>query len=93
MSPQPVLLFALRAYKRWISPWLPPACRFYPTCSQYTLEAVERHGVMRGLWLGARRISKCHPFHAGGYDPVPGSQEQIDGDNKERDADPDHARR
>jgi uncharacterized protein len=57
-------------YKRFISPALPSACRFYPTCSEYTREAVEKHGVARGLWMGVRRIARCHPLHAGGFDPV-----------------------
>jgi putative membrane protein insertion efficiency factor len=66
-----LVVAAIRAYRRFLSPVLPPACRFHPTCSAYTLEAVERHGVARGLWLGARRILRCHPFHPGGVDPVP----------------------
>ncbi len=61
----------LRAYKRWMSPWLPPACRFAPTCSEYMAEAVETHGLTRGVWLGVKRLARCHPFHPGGYDPVP----------------------
>jgi len=61
----------LRVYQWGISPWLPRACRFHPTCSQYAVEAVERFGVRRGGWLALRRLSRCHPFHAGGYDPVP----------------------
>lgn len=60
----------LRFYKRWISPCLPSACRFYPTCSEYMMEAIERHGVARGLGLGARRLLRCHPFCEGGFDPV-----------------------
>ncbi len=60
----------LRFYKTWISPWLPSACRFEPTCSEYVRLAVEKHGVLRGLWLGAKRLLRCHPLHAGGYDPV-----------------------
>jgi putative membrane protein insertion efficiency factor len=61
----------IRGYQRAISPALPPSCRFTPSCSQYTLEAVERHGVVRGGWMGLRRLLRCHPFHPGGYDPVP----------------------
>ncbi len=60
----------LRCYKRWISPCLPSACRFEPTCSEYMRAAVERYGVGRGVWMGARRLLRCHPLHAGGYDPV-----------------------
>jgi len=67
---QSVLIATLRAYKRFISPLLPSACRFYPTCSEYTLQAVEKYGPWRGVWLGTKRIAKCHPFHEGGYDPV-----------------------
>jgi putative membrane protein insertion efficiency factor len=67
---QSVLIAALRAYKRFISPLLPSACRFYPTCSEYTLQAIEKYGPWRGIWLGTKRIAKCHPFHEGGYDPV-----------------------
>ncbi len=62
---------ALRGYKRVISPWLPSACRFHPTCSEYMLEAIEIHGPLRGVWCGIRRLGRCHPFHAGGFDPVP----------------------
>jgi putative membrane protein insertion efficiency factor len=63
-------LTALRIYKRWISPAIPSACRFYPTCSEYTMEAIERHGVLRGIGMGLRRLLRCHPFHQGGVDPV-----------------------
>ncbi|HZO54705.1 MAG TPA: membrane protein insertion efficiency factor YidD [Bryobacteraceae bacterium] len=61
----------LRIYKQWLSPYLPNACRFHPTCSVYMAEAVNRHGVVRGVWLGLRRLSRCHPLQEGGFDPVP----------------------
>jgi uncharacterized protein len=64
------VIAALRLYKRFVSPLLPSACRFYPTCSEYMLEAVARYGVLRGVGLGLRRLARCHPFHAGGFDPV-----------------------
>lgn len=59
------------AYRRWISPALPARCRFYPSCSAYALEALTRHGAWRGTGLAVRRVLRCHPFHPGGYDPVP----------------------
>jgi hypothetical protein len=65
-----LLVGLLVFYKRWISPLLPSACRFHPTCSVYMREAIERHGPTRGVWLGLKRLSRCHPFHEGGYDPV-----------------------
>lgn len=61
----------LRLYQRLLSPFLPRRCRFYPTCSEYALQAVLRHGVLRGGWLAARRLLRCGPWHPGGYDPVP----------------------
>src|SRR5690606_37126867 len=69
-------------YRRWISPLKPPTCRFYPTCSEYALEALEKHGAAKGSWLAVKRIGKCHPFHPGGFDPVPearGEQREADG--------------
>jgi uncharacterized protein len=65
-----LVLGALRLYKRWISPALPSACRFSPTCSVYMMEAVTRHGAAKGVWLGIKRLARCHPFHQGGFDPV-----------------------
>ncbi len=65
------MMAALAAYKRWISPLLPPACRFEPTCSEYMRQAVGIHGVRAGVWLGVRRLARCHPWNPGGYDPVP----------------------
>ncbi len=61
----------IRFYQRRISPLTGPTCRFHPTCSQYTLQAVQKYGAVKGSWLGIRRIFRCHPFHPGGYDPVP----------------------
>lgn len=66
-----VLLSLISVYRRGISPLLPKACRFTPSCSVYAAEAITRHGAMRGLVLTIRRLARCHPFHAGGYDPVP----------------------
>jgi len=66
-----IVLALIRFYKRWISIILPSSCRFYPSCSQYTYQAIEKYGVLRGSWLGVRRIARCHPFHPGGFDPVP----------------------
>ncbi|HEY6347199.1 MAG TPA: membrane protein insertion efficiency factor YidD [Bryobacteraceae bacterium] len=63
-------LKSLRIYKRWISPLLPSACRFYPSCSEYMMEAVEKHGAWRGIALGIGRLLRCHPFCQGGFDPV-----------------------
>jgi len=67
---QNLLLGSFRIYKRWISPCLPSACRFHPTCSEYMIEAIEKHGVVRGLGMGIARLLRCHPFHEGGFDPV-----------------------
>ena len=65
------LLLLLRGYKRFISPLLPPACRFEPTCSVYAMGAISKHGALKGSWLAFRRLMRCHPFHPGGFDPVP----------------------
>lgn len=66
-----LLVCFIRAYQRLISPLLGPRCRFHPSCSQYALEAIERHGVVKGGWLALRRIARCHPLNPGGHDPVP----------------------
>ncbi|MDQ2776056.1 MAG: membrane protein insertion efficiency factor YidD [Acidobacteriota bacterium] len=67
---QRILILALKGYKAFISPLLPSRCRFRPTCSEYMMDAVTKHGAIRGVWLGLKRLSRCHPFHQGGYDPV-----------------------
>ncbi|HDN79663.1 MAG: membrane protein insertion efficiency factor YidD [Chloroflexi bacterium] len=66
-----VALWGIRFYQRFISPSLPPSCRFYPSCSEYTYQAIEKYGLLKGGWLGIKRISRCHPWNPGGYDPVP----------------------
>jgi hypothetical protein len=68
--PKSMLIGLVKGYKYLISPLLPPSCRFYPTCSAYTIEAIEKYGAMRGTFLGLARILRCHPFCRGGYDPV-----------------------
>jgi putative membrane protein insertion efficiency factor len=67
---QQILLTLLRFYQRWISPMLPSACRFHPTCSQYTMDAIAKHGALRGIGMSIRRLLRCHPFHQGGFDPI-----------------------
>jgi putative membrane protein insertion efficiency factor len=71
-----LLMWMIRAYQLAVSPMLGPRCRFYPSCSCYAHTAIERHGVLRGVWLGIHRILRCHPFAEGGYDPVP-EKEQL----------------
>jgi putative membrane protein insertion efficiency factor len=72
-----VLVAVITGYRRFVSPMFPPRCRFLPSCSAYALEAVQSHGAARGCWLAARRLSRCHPFHAGGLDPVPTGREPV----------------
>lgn len=71
-----VLLTGLRVYQLVLSPWIGNQCRFYPTCSEYARQAVETHGSLRGSALAAKRLCKCHPWHPGGFDPVPGCEEE-----------------
>ena len=66
-----LLILLVKLYQRLLSPLLPPACRFYPSCSAYAVQALERHGAVRGSWLALRRLLRCHPLHPGGLDPVP----------------------
>ena len=66
-----IFIGLIKVYRRFISPLFPPSCRFQPTCSQYAMDAIDRFGVLRGSWLAIKRILRCHPFHPGGYDPVP----------------------
>lgn len=66
-----LLILCIRFYQIFISPLKPPTCRFYPTCSAYAIEAIQKKGPVKGTWLAIKRIAKCHPFHLGGYDPVP----------------------
>ncbi|HCE39423.1 membrane protein insertion efficiency factor YidD [Alloalcanivorax profundimaris] len=72
-----VLLTGLRVYQLVLSPWIGNQCRFYPTCSEYARQAVETHGSLRGSALAAKRLCKCHPWHPGGFDPVPGREEEA----------------
>jgi putative membrane protein insertion efficiency factor len=65
-----LMILMIRGYQKFISPLFPPTCRFYPTCSVYCIQALEKYGVLKGSFLGIKRILKCHPFHPGGYDPL-----------------------
>lgn len=69
-----IVALPVRAYRLVLSPWIGHACRFQPTCSAYALEALDRHGALRGSWLAARRVARCHPWGSAGYDPVPGHE-------------------
>jgi hypothetical protein len=71
---QTLLLFMIRMYRAFLSPWFGNQCRFSPTCSAYAEQSIKIHGWIKGLWLSVRRLAKCHPWHHGGHDPVPGGQ-------------------
>lgn len=71
------LMAPIRFYQRFISPGLPPSCRYSPSCSSYAVESLQTHGALRGSWLAIRRVGRCHPWHAGGYDPVPPVRERA----------------
>jgi len=71
------LILVLRAYRYFLSPWLGHQCRFHPSCSAYAIEALQRHGVVRGTWLTVRRLACCHPWHEGGLDPVPEDEPRV----------------
>jgi uncharacterized protein len=79
LLPARLLIGLISGYRMFIGPLLGPRCRFYPSCSAYALEAIRVHGAARGSWLAARRISRCHPFHKGGLDPVPPARRQETG--------------
>ena len=68
---KPAVLWCIRAYQFGLSPWLPTSCRYHPSCSSYSHDAVNRYGVLKGLWLGVKRLARCHPLGGQGYDPVP----------------------
>ncbi len=71
-----ILIVFVKVYRYAISPFMAPCCRFHPTCSSYALQALEQHGALKGTWYSIRRISRCHPWHPGGFDPVPRTQDQ-----------------
>jgi putative membrane protein insertion efficiency factor len=72
-----IFIAIIRFYQLAISPYFPSSCRFEPTCSQYSIKALKRFGIFKGSWLSIKRISKCHPWHEGGYDPVPGKNNNV----------------
>lgn len=72
-----IFILFIKFYQKFISPLFPAKCRYYPTCSQYTLEAIQEYGAIKGTYLGIKRILRCHPFHEGGYDPVPKEKIKI----------------
>jgi uncharacterized protein len=79
---QTIILYFIKAYRMLLSPFLGQACRFEPTCSRYTEQAIKNHGVLKGSALGAKRICRCHPWNEGGFDPVPEAHTQLHAENK-----------
>jgi putative membrane protein insertion efficiency factor len=79
---QTIILYFIKAYRVLLSPFLGQACRFEPTCSRYTEQAIKTHGVLKGSALGAKRICRCHPWNEGGFDPVPEARRQLHAENK-----------
>lgn len=75
-TPKKLIIGLIKAYQRWLSPVLGNNCRFQPTCSHYAVAAINKHGTLKGSWLASKRILKCHPLNAGGYDPVPTSKKE-----------------
>ena len=76
---QSLLILLIRVYRYVLSPWLGTRCRFEPSCSRYAMQAIQEHGALKGSWLAARRLIRCHPFHPGGFDPVPQRAEHRHG--------------
>ncbi len=74
-----ILITIIGFYKKYISPLKPASCRFYPTCSDYAIEAIQKHGCFKGIFLSIKRLLRCHPYHPGGYDPVPEKRERLVG--------------
>jgi hypothetical protein len=75
-TPKTLVIYSIKGYQQWVSPLLGNNCRFVPSCSQYAIEAITRFGVIKGSWLSSKRILKCHPLNAGGFDPVPTSKKE-----------------
>ncbi len=75
--PSKAVVLLIKGYQKTVSPWLGQRCRFHPTCSNYCIDALQQHGMVSGLWLGLKRICKCHPLHPGGHDPVPGRKDKL----------------
>jgi len=80
-----ILIFPIRVYQKFISPLLPPACRYEPTCSHYSVQAIEKHGALKGLWLAIKRIASCNPWGGSGYDPVPPAKGENSHKNSKKD--------